>query len=123
MPQFQPTEQHIRALVWRLRDGNGVGYEFKNLAKFIRDHSGMFSEDDVKWVKRGNGLNCRAYSGLSSLRPEHPRVEGSWKGWTWISIYERRFDDGNDLLRRNPESSIPGAQQQEHQESITRAST
>ena len=90
-PKFQKGEQHIRSIVWRLRSPSNIRYEFKNLAEFIRQHNSLFLRDDLEWVRRGNGQLCRAYSGLSSLRPyladgsPRARVVGSWKGWRWIS--------------------------------------
>lgn len=99
-PKLQGTPVHIRALNWIVRDPANRVHQFKNLALFIRTNPDLFSPEDVVWVKRGNGMNCRAMSGISSIRPTCRKVRPTWKGWTWVSIHERRFNDGNDLLDR-----------------------
>ena len=105
-PRSQKGIQNATAQNWKLRNSRGVVFYFKNLADFIRRQPCLFDDDDVRWVFRGTSEICRAYSGLSSIKPilkngkPKKRVEGSWKGWTWVSICERRFNDGNDLLER-----------------------
>jgi hypothetical protein len=95
-----------------LRDPRGREHEARNIAKFVRENSGLFQPEDVVWrvraKKKGRGKtwSCKAHEGLLSLvKPSVTR--GSWKGWTVVSIYERRFNDGNDLLDRRdgPEKS------------------
>lgn len=101
-PIFQSCPSHNSAKIWRLRDANGVPREFKNLSCFIRDNPHLFSPDDLV-VRWGKGLTrTRAYAGISSIRPRPNavRVNGVWKGWTWISIVERRFNGAEDLLDR-----------------------
>ena len=90
-----------------IRSPRGLIYEFNNLAQFVRDNEKLFMPEDVVWIKPKNkigttlgNLKCRALSGLYSLI--NPRTtKGSWKGWTVVSLHERRFNDGNDLLARN----------------------
>ena len=96
---------HHRCAVWRLRDPRGVGHEFKNLSHFIRCNPHLFDPEDcrIRTLKAGSKHGTsRAISGLSQLRPSvtRARVLASWKGWTWISIGERRVDEGRDLLER-----------------------
>lgn len=95
-PRFSKTEKHIRALNWNIRDANGCTHQFRNLANWIRENENLFDAADVQWK---NGW-CRAHSGISHLRPTHKKPVGSWKGWTWVSIHERRFNDAEDLLQR-----------------------
>jgi hypothetical protein len=93
MPQFQKGEKHIRAIIWRLRSPSNQVYEFRNLAEFVRQNTGLFHVDDVQWCRRGAGELCRAYSGISSLRPyladgtPRKRVSSTWKGWRWIASH------------------------------------
>lgn len=95
-PYFTKTEKHIRALNWNVRDARGRVHQFRNLANWIRQNENLFEPNDVRW----NGTYCRAHSGISHLRPTHKNPVGSWKGWAWVSIHERRFDDANDPMRR-----------------------
>lgn len=106
-PRSAKGVQHGCSTVFHLRDPNNREYHFKNLADFIRKNENLFLPDDVKWKSIGeSGENCRAYQGLLSLRPflrdgrPKPRVEGTWKGWTWISNVEVFLNAGDDLLLR-----------------------
>lgn len=88
---------------WRLRDPNNRVWQFRNLTHFVRTHEHLFAPEDVRWVipKNGKltGVWCRATGGLRTLRPSRQSVVcGTWKGWRWTSIYERRFNDGDDLM-------------------------
>lgn len=106
-PRMQSDENHCSAKWWHLRDPSGEIYHFKNIAKFVREHSELFEADDLKMAtyknSRGNVTRNRAMLGLRSLRPSETRIrqETTWKGWTWLSIYERRWNDGDDLLERS----------------------
>jgi hypothetical protein len=84
---------------WRLRDPRGRFHEFRNLSNFIRDNPSLFLPEDVQWVGKGRKKRCRAFA-LRGLHPSRKVGLSTWKGWTWISIYERRFNDGLDLLDR-----------------------
>jgi hypothetical protein len=104
-PFFKPGKDHLASKVWRLRSSANVEYEFKNLTNFVREHPELFDPEDLKWKLNKNGipLECRATHGLYSLNPNGKKkvVAGSWKGWTFVSMFERRFNDGDDLLQRN----------------------
>jgi hypothetical protein len=100
-------EQNWRSLFWSLRDPSGVPHQFVNLFNFVRTHPELFAAEDVVWrplpKKKGAGflsVYCRAVRGIGNLRPERKYPRLSWKGWTWFSIPERRFNDGEDLLQR-----------------------
>jgi hypothetical protein len=82
--------------VFRLRSPQNVIYEFKNLAKFLRDHSELFDPKDLKQYYHPNPHRrstdrCVAYKVLLSLKPyktdgsPKSRVSGSWKGWRWYA--------------------------------------
>lgn len=92
--------------IWHLRDPRGREYHFKDLNRFTREHPNLFAPEDVNLVQRGDGgTYCRASKGLGHLSPRIKWSKLSWKGWTWISIVERRFDDGADPLARNLEAA------------------
>lgn len=98
MPMFQSTEFHPEAKWWFLRSPRGQIYKFRNLVKFIRDHSDLFDPIDVVWIPAGTwGLKCRAYGGLAQLRSQHL----SWKGWTWATNYTVAEEPSHDILERN----------------------
>lgn len=107
-PRHQKGQFHIASKHWRLRDFKGRIYEFVNLANFIRENPGLFDENDTQWHRPPGKTSsiCRAYSGLSSIRPfpvktrSKRKVAGSWKGWTWFSQTERIKNNGSDLLHR-----------------------
>ena len=83
LPKFQATTEHIRALEWSVESPTGERYTFVNLAHFIRNHQDLFESDDLIWKRAGNGIKCRAYNGLSGLRPTLKKPLESWKGWVW----------------------------------------
>ncbi len=90
-----PGPDHYSAKHFRLRGPRGEEYAIKNLSDFVRTHPQLFSPDDVI----GHISKQRARKGLARLF-ENAQPLGSWKGWTALSIYERRFNDGQDLLDR-----------------------
>jgi len=98
-PQQKPGPEHHSGKLWRLRDHRGRVHEFVNLRHFIRTQPHLFSPSDVKWVKKGRHAHCRAMA-IANLHPDRARPFGQWKGWTWLSIHERRFNNGRDLLDR-----------------------
>jgi hypothetical protein len=104
MPQFQPGPDHATAKFWTIRSPAGVSYTFHNLVHFVREHPDLFIPEDINWklTKKGVPVKCRAVGGLYSLSPGRNKktVNGSWKGWTFVSMHERRFNDGDDLLTR-----------------------
>jgi hypothetical protein len=90
-PRYQSDEKHIRAKIWHVRTPSGVGYHFKNLTHFVRTHRHLFTEAQLAGTPA---------TGLAKLNPNNRYARSSWFGWTWASIHERRFNDGDDLLNR-----------------------
>ena len=100
-PDMKPDERHFRARVWRIRSPENRVFEFKNLAKFIRDHPELFLPEDVIAPVSNKRKKCHAYGGLNSISPRLKRNVGSWKGWTWYSFLEQEINGCRDLLERN----------------------
>lgn len=100
-PKMRAGTENHSAKKWSLRDNRGRVHQFKNLRHFIREHPHLFAPEDVQWMKHGREAHCRAMA-LANLHPDRVRPFGQWKGWTWYSAYERRFNDGADLLNRCP---------------------
>lgn len=97
---------NFRCLYWSLREPCGKTHEFKNLSEWVRMNEELFNPEDVIWqpIRPGGRTSiCRAIICLGMLRPDRRCGRGSWKGWTWYSIPERRFNDGQDLLQRQPQ--------------------
>lgn len=96
------SEQRYNAKRWHLRSPMNVEYHPINLNRFVAKNHELFEDDDLKPIYKDG--RCRAAHSLKNLRPSDKRKKqmNTWKGWTWVSIYERRFNDGNDLLDRNP---------------------
>lgn len=96
------------ALSGQIRDDRGVTHRFVNLVHFVRTNPHLFKADEIQWRKDGRGHEvCRASKGLANLFGKGKVVPGSWHGWTVVSIHERRFNDGNDLLARNDQENAP----------------
>ena len=95
-------ENHVSAAVFSIRSPRGVHYRFKNLRAFIRDNADMFENGDATWFRRGRGEDCRAYGGIMSIKPSERRrkVNGSWKGWVWVTLNERALRNAEDPLDR-----------------------
>lgn len=95
-------ENHVRAAVFSIRSPEGIHYRFKNLRAFIRDNAGLFDGGDATWFRRGRDEDCRAYGGIKSIKPSERRrvVNGSWKGWVWVTLNERAIQDAVDPLDR-----------------------
>jgi hypothetical protein len=119
-PVMQKGPNHCAAVIWRLRSPRGLTFEFKNLAEFLRNNANLFNDEDVVFRVVGTTLNCKAYAGIASLRPYkrsgNPKVKvnGSWKGWTWVSGIEEISDPRRaDLLARNNFHPTNGVEQQQ----------
>lgn len=91
-------EKHPLAARGYLRSPNNVIYPYQNLAKFVRENLHLFDEDDTVWRKRGGNVVCNAMCGLYSLRGNHNKVAGTWKGWTHVSFTETFYNRGESLL-------------------------
>jgi len=89
--------KHHAGRKWHIRSPSNVEYHFVNLLEFIRSHSHLFDPNDIP---------VKAHRGIQGLRPSdtRKRVNGSWKGWTWISYCEAFYNSSNDLLDRNVEN-------------------
>jgi hypothetical protein len=86
-PKLRATEQHIAAKEWTLRGPLGSVHRFRNLKQFIRDNAAMFEVEDVQWKEvpgRPSQAWCRAFHGLSRLRPTCVKLLPEWRGWTWV---------------------------------------
>ena len=85
-PKLRATSQHIAAKEWTLRSPLGSLHRFRNLKQFIRDHADLFDTEDVVWKDvpgRPSQAWCRAFHGLSRLRPGNAKILPEWHGWTW----------------------------------------
>jgi hypothetical protein len=62
----------------------------------------MFEDGDATWFPRGKDIDCRAYGGIMSIKPSERRrkVNGSWKGWVWVTLNERALLNAEDPLHR-----------------------
>lgn len=85
-PKLRATVEHIAAKEWSLRAPSGTVYHFRNLKQFLRGNAGLFDAEDVVWKEvpgRPSQAWCRAFHGLSRLRPTCVKLLTEWKGWTW----------------------------------------
>lgn len=88
-PKLQSTELHIAAREWCLRAPDGSIHSVRNLKKFVRDNPELFEESDVIWkAPEGKPQQawCRAFQGLSRLRPSGAKTLEEWQGWTWAQM-------------------------------------
>lgn len=102
-------ESNVHARNFHLHGPNGVNYHGRNIAHFVRNNPSLFTPFELEVMRNGN---IRAAQALVRLRPgDTVRLQrrrfrrakkqlSSWHGWTWISVYEKRFHDGDDLLTR-----------------------
>jgi hypothetical protein len=104
LPQTKPlSETRHNVKRWHLRSPANIEYHPLNLNRFVLMNAHLFDPNDVvSRYKSGKSSICRAVASLKHLRPSDKKKKqtNTWKGWTWISIYERRFNDGRDLLER-----------------------
>ncbi len=87
-PKLRATTQHIAAKEWTLRSPLGAVHRVRNLKQFIRDHADLFDAEDVVWKDvpgRPSQAWCRAFHGLSRLRPGNAKLLREWQGWTWAA--------------------------------------
>jgi hypothetical protein len=86
-PKLQPTDVHIAAREWTFSAPDGSIHHVRNLKKFVRDNPSLFEEADVIWKcpeGKPNQAWCRAFQGLSRLRPSGAKTLPEWQGWTWV---------------------------------------
>lgn len=100
-PKTGKMETNVHARHFHLMCPNGVDYHGLNVAHFVRTHPHLFSKEELRTTKSGH---IYAATGLIRLRPSDRRKKSliTWHGWTWISILDRRFNDGEDLISRKP---------------------
>ena len=91
-------ESNQNAVFWSLRSPSNATYQFRNLAHFIRNNPQLFTEYELGVINKFG--TTRAQGGLSQLNPNRKHPKCSWHGWTWNCIFERRFNDGDDLICR-----------------------
>lgn len=104
--KMQAGENNINARVWHLRSPRGRGFHFRNLVHFIRTNPDLFTDDQIRWKTRGNSprnLRCNAVNGLSSLNPNNKRVQGSWRGWTWLHS-DSNYSEQNTFGTAQPQT-------------------
>jgi endogenous inhibitor of DNA gyrase (YacG/DUF329 family) len=101
------TETRHNAKRWHLRSPSNIEYHPKNLNRFVALNPNLFEPQDLLPIYKDG--RCRAASSLKNLRPTDTKKKqtASWKGWTWISIVEKRWNDGDDLLERSNERAMP----------------
>ena len=77
-----------------------VEYHPVNLNRFVAENPHLFEPYHLE--PSHDGITTRAAASLASLRPSDKKKKqpNTWMGWTWISIVEKRFNDGRDLLER-----------------------
>ena len=79
---------------------NGDYYKTWNIAHFVREHEGLFLQEDVAWRvkvrkdarRTGETMGtkyCKAVGGLQALARGK---NGVWKGWTLLSNTTRRIE-------------------------------
>ncbi len=98
---------HILGKRISVRSPENIVFHIKNISNFVRTHEHLFRKDDVAWrIVKGKksgcigNLTCRARQGLLHMASEKSD-RNTWKGWTIISIHEKRFNDAVDLILRN----------------------
>lgn len=92
---------------WSIMSPAGVAYRFKSLPDFIKKNPFLFNEDDLI-PRNKKGDKGRAIVGIQNLRPTNRKsiINGSWKGWTWITLDERANNNSEDILNRKTHRSI-----------------
>ena len=93
---------HFKAIIFRLRSPWGKIYEGRNVTSFVRRRPYLFDAADVIWKvpRKHASPECRASASLLHLNPRRKQPLATWKGWTWVSIQERRFNNRKDVLCR-----------------------
>jgi len=83
-PIAGPYATHHTAKYWFLESPQGITFQARNLKLFIREHSILFTDDQLQM--RASGRN-RAYGGLVGLKPGARKsgAASAWHGWRWWS--------------------------------------
>lgn len=90
---------HFNALHWIVRDNRGVIHEFDNLHSWCRANEWRFLPDDRPNSKLK--LWQRAVSGFNGQQRTDGKGQHQWKGWTLVSVLERKQQGAPDLLARH----------------------
>jgi hypothetical protein len=89
---------HFQAKHWMVRDPAGIIFEFDNLQAWCRANEWRFQPDDYPQSKRP--LWHRAALGFGSQMRTDKKGCHHWKGWTLVSVEERKELGAPDLLNR-----------------------
>jgi hypothetical protein len=95
---------HCKALHWIVRDSRGVVLEFDNLQSWCRQNEWRFLPDDRPMSKLK--LWQRAVGGFNNMQRTDRKGQHQWKGWTLVSVIERKDVGAPDLLGRVPGHKI-----------------
>lgn len=96
---------HFNALHWIVRDNRGVIHEFDNLQSWARANEHRFLPDDRPESKLA--LWKRAVGGFNNMQRTDRKASHQWKGWTLVSVLERRQQCAPDLLARDAQPNDP----------------
>lgn len=89
---------HFNALHWIIRDTRGVIHEFDNLQSWCRANEWRFLPDARPKSKLP--LWFRAVSGFNNQQRMDGKATHQWRGWTLVSVLERKEQGAPDLLER-----------------------
>ena len=89
---------HFNALHWIVRDNRGVIHEFDNLQSWARANEHRFLPDDRSESKLP--LWLRAVGGFNDMQRTDGKGSHQWKGWTLVSVLERKVTGAPDLMSR-----------------------
>lgn len=90
---------HCKALHWIVRDARGFIHEFDNLQSWARANEWRFLPDDRPQSKLP--LWRRAVGGINNTQRTDRKGQHHWKGWTLVSVLERKEQGAPDLLARD----------------------
>jgi hypothetical protein len=72
---------HSHALCWSLCSPDGKIFQFKNLAAFIRENRGLFTEEQLVSVNKFG--RTRIEAAIAMLSPRRKKCVEHCCGWTW----------------------------------------
>ncbi len=94
---------HCKALHWIIRCPNGIIYEFDNLQSWCRANEWRFMPDANPQSKLP--LWRRAVGGFNNQQRCDDKASHHWRGWTLVSVLERKEQGAPDLMNRSPQSA------------------
>jgi len=95
---------HHKALHWIIRDPRGVIHEFDNLQSWCRANEHRFLPDERPMSKLA--LWQRAVGGFNNLQRTDGKAGHQWRGWTLVSVMERKELGAPDLLGRENQIGV-----------------